>query len=218
MANATPADTPYRSGHTIDDIPKTTLHNLKQDIITAKYLSLVGSLLGLAYTTHPYICIATSLLACIATSLLAQYNKQPSSGHYNAVQNVLKYLIGTSDQGICFAHKTNTTLVNCIGFVPVPDATFSDAKWGHQYTSVPSQSQPPKITDTRSLYGHVTYRSSGPISWSVFQEARTSRSSCESEIKSTDEATRVTQYLRHVLSNLNMHDATKTAPVYNDNQ
>jgi hypothetical protein len=37
MANVTPVNTPYRSGHTIDDIPKTTLDKLEQDIITAKY-------------------------------------------------------------------------------------------------------------------------------------------------------------------------------------
>jgi hypothetical protein len=73
MVNATSADTPYCSGHTIDDIPKTTLDNLEQDIITAKYQSLVGSLLWLAYDTHPDM--------CVTTSLIAQYNKQPSSGN-----------------------------------------------------------------------------------------------------------------------------------------
>jgi hypothetical protein len=90
-----------------------------------------------------------------------------------------------------------------------------------QNASVPSPSQPHKIIDTnytRSLYGHVTYRSGGPISWSLFCEARTSRSSCESEIKSADEATRVTQHLRQFLNDLDMHDATKFTPVYNDNQ
>jgi hypothetical protein len=110
------------------------------------------------------------------------------------------------------------TIFNC-RFVPY--ATFSYANWGPQHASVPSPSQPPKIIDTnnlRLLYGHVTYRSGDPISWSVFQESRSSRSSCESEIKSADEAMRVTQHLFHVLSALNMHNATKPTPVYNDNQ
>jgi hypothetical protein len=83
----------------------------------------------------------------------------------------VNYLIGTSDHGIRFTHKTNTILVNLIGFVPAPDATFSDANWGPQNASVPSPSQPPKIINTnyaKSLYGHVTYRSGGPISWSMF--------------------------------------------------
>jgi hypothetical protein len=63
MSNATPADTPYHSGHTIDEIPKTDMPTLEQDIVTAKYQSLVGSLLWLAYATHPDLCVATSLLA-----------------------------------------------------------------------------------------------------------------------------------------------------------
>jgi hypothetical protein len=45
MVNVTPVDTPYRSGHKIDDIPKTTLDNLEHDTITAKYHLLFGSLL-----------------------------------------------------------------------------------------------------------------------------------------------------------------------------
>jgi hypothetical protein len=116
MVNYTPVDTPYRSGHTINDIPKTTLDNIEQYIITAKYQSLVGSLLCLAYTIRPDI--------CVATSLIAQYNKQPSSGNYDPAQYVLKYLIGTSDHGIHFTPRTNTILVNFIGFSPAPDATF----------------------------------------------------------------------------------------------
>jgi hypothetical protein len=108
--NATPADTPYHSGHTIDDIPNSTLDTLEQDIITTKYQPPVGSLLWLAYITHPYI--------CVVTSLLAQYNNQPPPCHYDVTGYVLKYIIGTSDHGICFTHKPNTTLVKAF-FRPV---------------------------------------------------------------------------------------------------
>jgi hypothetical protein len=45
MANTTPANTPCRSGHTIDEIPKTTIDTLEQDIVAAKYQSLGGYLL-----------------------------------------------------------------------------------------------------------------------------------------------------------------------------
>jgi muramidase (phage lysozyme) len=76
MANTMPAVTPYLSGHTIDGIPNMTQDTLEQDIVTAKYQSLVGSLLCLAYATHPDI--------CVATSILAQYSNIPSSGHYDA--------------------------------------------------------------------------------------------------------------------------------------
>jgi hypothetical protein len=39
MCNATPADTPYPSGHTIDNIPKTDMQTLEQGIITKKSIS-----------------------------------------------------------------------------------------------------------------------------------------------------------------------------------
>jgi hypothetical protein len=184
MSNATPSDTPYRSGHTIDDIPKTEMPTLEQDIITAKYQSLIGSLLWLAYATHPDL--------RVAISLLAQYNKQPSSEHYEAARYVLKYVLGTMDHGLRFSHKPNTTLINFIGFVPPLNIASSDANWGPQNASIPTASQPPIHIDTnytRSLYGHVTSRSGGPISWSVFRESRTNWSSCEADIKSADEAT-----------------------------
>jgi hypothetical protein len=213
MSNATPADTPYHSGHTIDNIPKTDMSTLEQNIVTANYQSLVGSLLWLAYATHPDF--------CVTTSLMAQYNKQTSSGHYDAARYVLKYILVTIDRGLWFTHKPNTTIVNFIGFAPPPNTTFSDANWGRQNASVPKSPHPPIHIDThytRSLYGHVTYRSDGLISWSVFRESRASRSSCEADIKAADEATRVTQHLRHVLSDLDMQDINTPLPVFNDNQ
>jgi hypothetical protein len=124
MVNATPANTPYRYRHTIDDIPKTTFHNLEQDKITPNSQSLVESLHWLAYPTH--------LDICIATSILAQYSNQPSSSHYNTTLYLLKYLIGTNAHFIIFTHKINTTLVNFIGLVPSPVTALSDANWGPQ--------------------------------------------------------------------------------------
>jgi hypothetical protein len=140
MSNANPADTPYRSGHTIDGIPKTDMPTLKQDIVTAKNQSLIGSLLWLAYDTRPDL--------CVATSILAQYNKQPSSGHYDAARYVLKYILGTIDHGMWLTHRPNTALVNFIGFVPPPNITFSDANWGPQNASIPAASQSPIHIDT----------------------------------------------------------------------
>jgi hypothetical protein len=152
MSNDTPADTPHHSGHTIGNIPKTYMPTLEQDIVTAKYQSLIGSLLWLAYATCPDL--------CVATSLLAQYNKQPSSGHYDAARYVLKYIIGIIDHGLWFTHKPNTTLIKFIGYLPPPDTMFSDANWVPQNASVPTASQPTIHIDTnytRSLYGHVIY-------------------------------------------------------------
>jgi hypothetical protein len=132
MSNATSLDTQYRSCHTINKIPKTDMPTPEQEIVIEKYESLIGSLLWLAYTIHPDI--------CVTTSLLAQYNKQPSSGHYDAAGYVLKYILRTIYHGLWFNHKPNTTLVKFIGFVPPLNTTFSDANWGLQNASVPISS------------------------------------------------------------------------------
>jgi hypothetical protein len=125
------------------------------------------------------------------------------------------------DHGLWFTHKPNTTLIKFIGYLPPPDTMFSDASWGPQNASVPTASHPPIRIDTnytRSLYGHVTHIYGGPVSWSVFRESRTSRSSCEAEIKSADEANCVTQHLRHIVIDLDMHNTNTPTPVFNDNQ
>jgi hypothetical protein len=62
ISKATPTETPYRSGHTINDIPQIELPTLEQYIIIGKYQSLISSLLWLVYVTHPDLCIDTSLL------------------------------------------------------------------------------------------------------------------------------------------------------------
>jgi hypothetical protein len=200
MSNATPADTPYRSGHTMDDIPKTDMPTLEQDVVTSKYQSLVGSSLWLAYATHPDL--------CVTTSLLDHYNKHQSSGHYDAARYVLKYTFGTIYHGLRFTHKPNTTMVNFTGFVLPPNTIFSDANWGPQNASVPTALH----QLTWSLYGHVTYRSGGLISWSVYRESRTSRRSCDADTKVADEATCVTQHLHHVLSDSKCTTQTRHLP------
>jgi hypothetical protein len=77
------------------------------------------------------------------------------------------------------------------------------------------------FTLTQTILGHCTdtsYIYGGPVSWSVFHESRTSRSSCEAEIKSADEANCVTQHLRHIVIDLDMHNTNTPTPVFNDNQ
>jgi hypothetical protein len=70
---------------------------------------------------------------------------------------------------------------------------------------------------TPSLYGYFTYQSG--ISWSECHQAHNIRSSCEAEIKSADEATQDTNYLRNLMNDLHLSDCkTPTPVIYNDNQ
>jgi hypothetical protein len=99
---------------TLDDMPKSHLVYLEQDTITAKYQSL-DHFLWLTSARHPYL--------CIATSLLAQYNKQPSMDHYDTATYVLRFIRGTSYHGITFSSKTNKNLENFVD-VNIADQTL----------------------------------------------------------------------------------------------
>jgi hypothetical protein len=90
------------------------MSTLEQEIVTAKYQSIVGSLLWLAYDTRPELCVS-------------RRQKKPPSGHYDAARYVLKYIFDTADHSLQFTDKPNTVIVNFIGFVPPLHTTFSDA-------------------------------------------------------------------------------------------
>ena len=63
----------------------------------------------------------------------------------------------------------------------------------------------------------VIVLSGGPISWKAHKEQRISRSSCEAEIKATDECTKSVQWTRHLLDDLGACPDEAT-PIYNDNR
>jgi hypothetical protein len=53
MSNTNSLPTPYQSGMTINNIPKSRLAPLEQGTLTSKYQSLIGSLLWLTYDIWP---------------------------------------------------------------------------------------------------------------------------------------------------------------------
>jgi hypothetical protein len=86
--------TPYHSGYPIDSIPHEEMSSTQRDALRLQYQSLVGSLNWLAHTTRPDL--------STVVSLLAQHQSNPSSGHLDAAQYVVKYLVNTKSLGIYF--------------------------------------------------------------------------------------------------------------------
>jgi hypothetical protein len=74
------------------------------------YRELIGSLLYVANSTRPDI--------CLATSVLSQYLEQPREMHWRAAIRVLRYLKGTKDMGIVLSRNESKL------------HTYSDANWG----------------------------------------------------------------------------------------
>jgi hypothetical protein len=84
--------TPFRSGLVIDSIPHQEMDSESRDKLRLQYQSLVGSLNWLAHTTCPDL--------STVVSLLAQHQNNPSQGHLDAANYVVKYLTNTQQLGI----------------------------------------------------------------------------------------------------------------------
>jgi hypothetical protein len=105
---------------------------------------------------------------------------------------------------LVFSTQVNASLESYIHF-PLPDidkhpngpslATFCDANWGPQDTSHPSSMNmhPVSIQESKSICGHLFFYCGCSILWKTRKEACISRSSCEAEIKVTDECVKNVQ-------------------------
>ena len=172
----------------------------------------------LASSTRPDLNTSHNLLA-IATA-------SPTPAHLDAIRYVGRYIKAMTDYGITFSSKANETLEGFLTFPledhnpaqPKPKA-FADSNWGPQDASTPTpkNTREVPINETRSIAGHLVFLSRGPLIWKSQKEKHNSRSSCEAEVKATDECTRSVQWLRNILSDLNLRPPTPT-PIYNDNQ
>ena len=58
----------------------------------------------------------------------------------------------------------------------------------------------------------------GPVAWKAVRQEQCSRSTCEAEIRATDEGIKEVLSLRHRCEDMHLADANQPTPVYNDNQ
>jgi len=222
-SNTNSHSSPYRAGFPIDTIPHVDMSLEDRQPLIARVRSLLGMLNWLCICTRP------DLTTCV--SLLAQYQCTPSPGHWDAIKYIGRYLKSSADLGIVYSSSGNRTLESFVHFpVPILDSTGSpiplvccDANWGPQDASSRSPSsdfvsREVSLLETRSICGHVLFLASGPVLWKCHREKRTSRSSCEAEVKATDECTKSVQMFRHLLSEIGGFDLSKPTPILNDNQ
>ena len=70
----------------------------------------------------------------------------------------------------------------------------------------------------RSMSGYIVLRAGGPIAWSSVRQQRTSRSSCEAEVRATDECTKEVLSVRLRGLDIGLADIDTPTQVFNDNQ
>ena len=70
----------------------------------------------------------------------------------------------------------------------------------------------------RSMSGFLIIRCGGPILWKAVCQECTIRSTCEAEIRATNEAVKEILSLRHRCDDMHLPDAINPPHLYNDNQ
>lgn len=154
---------------------------------------------------------------------MLSYQSCPTEGHIDAAKWVDHYLHSTLDKGLNFSHKNANRLLEGYTQYPVEDGVlptaYADSNWGPQDAYHPTETNNRKVSvlETRSTCGFLVFMSGAPVMWKVFKEERNSRSSCEAEIKASDECTKAIQFFRHVLEDFGLGLKGPTN-VYNDNK
>ena len=148
------------------------------------YRALVGSLLYISVCTRPDI--------SYSVGALGKYNDKPSTAHWTAAKNVLRYLKGTAKRGINFGGGSNIIL----GY---SDADFAGDK-----------------TTRRSTTGYVFLLNGGAICWCSRRQRSVTTSTTEAEYVAQGLATKEALWLRKLLRDLGKD--VPTIKIMADNQ
>ncbi|KAM6548120.1 hypothetical protein CsatB_019796 [Cannabis sativa] len=138
-----------------------------------KYKSLIGALQYLNHT-RPDI--------SYAVNTLSQFFKCPTTSHWNTVKRILRYLQGTSTQGL---HLSCYDKLNLVG--------FSDANWASN------------VDDRRSVCSYCVYHGESLVSWSSKKQAVVSRSSIKTEYRALARVSAEITWLESLLNEIKFH-------------
>jgi len=136
------------------------------------YSQLVGSLLYLSNCTRP------DIAHCV--EVLAKYMSQPTTMHWDAALNVLRYLGGTADHGVCFGGDKGTCEF----------AGYCDADYAGD------------LDTRRSTTSYVFVLNVGAISWSSRRQQTVAASTAEAEYMAAAAATKEALWLRTLFGDL----------------
>lgn len=154
----------------VANIKLETANELSGGVEASKYLSILGSLSYLAIGTRPDI--------SFAVNYLARFSSRPDDTHWMALKHLLRYLGGTSTDGIVF--------VGCQEGLDL--VTYCDASWGGEFS--------------RSTHGFVVFLYGNPISWASRRQSCVATSTCHAEYMALGVAARESVWIQSLLSDI----------------
>ncbi|KAG7559395.1 Zinc finger CCHC-type [Arabidopsis thaliana x Arabidopsis arenosa] len=170
--DAKPAKTPLEEGYKVD---RKGEHDEKfQD--APLYRKLVGKLIYLT-NTRPDI--------CFAVNQVSQHMQAPTVYHWSMVERILRYLKGTSGQGIWMGKNSNTEIVG-----------YCDADYAGDRM------------DRRSTTGYCTFIGGNLVTWKTKKQKVVSCSSAESEYRAMKQLTNELTWLKALLKDFGVEQDT----------
>ena len=185
------------SQHRMDECnPKATpmehskLETAQDEVVEqTRYRAIIGGLLFLAKRTRPDI--------LTATSILSRFNHCPGPTHHAAARQVLAYVKGTSTFGLVF--KAPETPPAKFKIITKVDSDYAN-----------------DLLDRASTTGYIIYLNNHPIVTRSTKQERPALSTTEAEYVAEAEAAKETEWVCHVLDQLQID--YETPIMYADNK
>ncbi|KAG7536926.1 Ribonuclease H-like superfamily [Arabidopsis suecica] len=171
--DAKPAKTPLEEGYKVDRKGEKEDEKFND---TPLYRKLVGKLIYLT-NTRPDI--------CFAVNQVSQHMQAPTVYHRSMVERILRYLKGSSGQGIWMGKNSNTELVG-----------YCDADYAGDRM------------DRRSTTGYCTFLGGNLVTWKTKKQKVVSCSSAESEYRAMKQLTNELTWLKALLKDLRVEQDT----------
>jgi hypothetical protein len=151
------------------------------------YRSIVGSLNYLSILTRPDI--------SYAVSALSQFLEDPGLSHYNAAEQVFRYISGTRELGLTFKKQPEAKL-----------KAYVDADWGNC------------LITRRSVTGWVVVTGCHLLSWKSNKQETVSLSSAEAEYKALSDLSREMVWMKSLVNETKVLQSPSQMVVYVDNK
>ena len=138
-----------------------------------KYIAKVSSIM--------YAMVETRIDIAFTISMVSRFAKNPSSEHFNAINQILQYFARSPERGITFGGEKELKLIG-----------YSNFDWAGDHV------------DRKSTSGFIFMLNGGPISYASKKQAIVALSSTEAEYVALNLAVREATWLRLLLTELGL--------------